>query len=98
MWMINASDRRPEPRFLAPERHQLKSRPANQDDLVAVDQFAADMPGCTLYGPVRKPRDPDRHPHSPRKATPPPWRTGEFEWEPKPRRRSTSYAPRPPSG
>lgn len=37
----------------------------------AIDQVAERAPGCTVYGPVQKPKDPLRDPHQPRQGDSP---------------------------
>lgn len=34
----------------------------------AIDRLAESAPGCTVYGPVQKPKDPTRDPHQPREG------------------------------
>jgi len=34
----------------------------------AIDRLAKSAPGCTVYGPVQKPKDPSRDPHQPREG------------------------------
>ena len=34
----------------------------------AIDRLAESAPGCTVYGPVQKPKDPSRDPHQPREG------------------------------
>ena len=44
----------------------------------AIDNVAQTAPGCTVYGPVQKPKDPTRDPHQPRDGDSPTvaaWRT-----------------------